>query len=113
VNSPTTFLGISKVSDGGLAFGTSGPNSLTSALVGANTLLPGTEYDLDIVYSARISTGDAGFGTATSFAAYDVRTDPFFTTAALDATPEPASFGLAGLGALLVALRTIRKRIVV
>lgn len=103
VNTPLTFVGINRVSDGSTAYATSGPNTLTSALVGANTLLPSTQYDLDIVYSARLSTANAGFGSATSFSAYDLRTDLLFTTApAATATPEPASVFLMGFGALVV-----------
>ncbi len=110
VNTPLTYIEIDKVSDSSAVYSTNGTNTLTSASVGANTLAPATQYDLSIVYSARLLTTNAGFGTATSFAAYDLRTDLFFTTAALTATPEPASFGIAGLGIFGLLLAVRRKR---
>jgi hypothetical protein len=66
-------------------------------------------YDLDIVYSARISTQNAGFGGATAFSGYDLRTDLIFSTAAV---PEPSSLALVGAGAacLMGAARRWRAR---
>ncbi len=101
VNTPLIFIGITQVSGGTLVFGTSGINTFTSSIVAANTLQPGTQYDLDIVYSARNLTSSAGFSTATSFTAYDVRTDLVFTTApAASTVPEPSSLALAALSVL-------------
>lgn len=100
VNTPLTFIGITQVSDGASVFGVSGSNTFTSTMVAANTLLPDTEYDLDIVYSARNTTANAGFSTASAFTAYDVRTDLVFTTAP---APEPSSFVLAVLSGLGLA----------
>ena len=99
VNAPLTFIGINRVSDGASVFGTSGDNTLSSANIAANTLQAATKYDLSIVYSDRISTPNAGFGNATGFVGYDVRTDLIFTTAA--AVPEPSILTLAGVGCLL------------
>ena len=51
--------------------------------------------------SARNLTPNAGFGTATSFTAYDVRTDLLFTTGG--EVPEPSTFAMAGM-ALAIGL---------
>jgi hypothetical protein len=96
VNTPLTFIGITQVSDGKLAFSTSGDNTLSSALVSPGTLLPNTKYDLDIVFSARNLTKNAGFTDATSFTAYDLRTDLIFTTGAA-AVPEPSTITMIGI----------------
>jgi hypothetical protein len=111
VNTPLTFLLINRVSDGTIAFSDSGTNTLSSAFVAANTLLPGTQYDLSIVYSDRLLTANAGFSGATAFSAYDLRTDLFFTTAAAaTATPEPSSLLLAAAGMAIVAISRRRVR---
>jgi len=107
VNTPLIFIGISQVSDGQSVFGISGDNTITSTMVGANTLLPGTQYDLDIVYSDRLLTPNAGFTDATSFSAYDLRTDLIFTTATI---PEPSSILLLGSGAAWLAWTMLRRR---
>jgi hypothetical protein len=106
VNTPLIFIGISEVSTGQSVFGISGDNTITSTTVAANTLLPGTQYDLDIVYSARLQTPNAGFTDATSFTAYDLRTDLVFTTA----VPEPSSILLLGAGAAWLAWTRLRRR---
>jgi hypothetical protein len=105
-----TFIGITNVATNQTVYSTSGPNTLTSATVAANTLAPGTQYDLDIVYSDRVSTMNAGFGTATAFTGYDLRTDLLFTTAA--AVPEPSIplLTAAGIG-LALAARAARRHL--
>jgi hypothetical protein len=112
INTPLIFLAISRASDGALVTGTSGNNSLASFTVPANVLQPGTQYDVDLVFSARNATANAGFGGAASFYSYDLRTDLDFTTAA--ATPEPSSLSIAALGILGFAglLTWKRKRFV-
>jgi hypothetical protein len=104
VNTPLTFIGITRVSDGVLAFGTSGSNLFASTVVPGNTLQPGTQYDLDLVYSARIATPNAGFGGAGSFASFDLRTDLIFTTAPAAIVPEPSSFTPLALGGLVLVI---------
>jgi PEP-CTERM motif len=90
-------------------YGTSGSNTLNSATVAANTLAPGTTYDLDIVYSNRnLTPGPEGFGNSNAFYSYDLRTDLLFTTAA--SVPEPSTLVLAGLGvALLLGVNVVRR----
>jgi hypothetical protein len=107
VNQPLTFIGITQVSNNQSVFGMVGDNNFTSTTVAANTLQAGTTYDLDIVYSARIaSVPDNGFGDATAFTAYDIRTDLIFTTA----VPEPSSLVLLGCAAGIVAVAIGRSR---
>ena len=50
VNTPLTFIGITQVSNSQFVYGTSGDNTLNSATVPGGTLLPNTQYDLDIVF---------------------------------------------------------------
>ncbi|WP_435018387.1 hypothetical protein TA3x_000359 [Tundrisphaera sp. TA3] len=104
----STFLKITRVADGVPVYDMSGPSSLSSASVGANTLAAGTQYNLSIVYSSRISTPGAGFGGATSLISYDLRTELTFTTAA--AVPEPASIVSAAIGAVCVLGYRSRRR---
>ena len=104
VNDPLIFIGITRVSDGALVYGDSGPNTLTSFTVPAGTLQPNTDYDVNLVYSSRISIAEAGFATATSQMAYDLRTDLLFTTG----VPEPSTVALGALAA--VAFAAYRRR---
>jgi hypothetical protein len=82
------------------------PDGLTSLLIPANTLAPGTSYSLLLDFDNRISGFD-GNGV-NQFQLFDVKTEVDFTTAAAVVTPEPAGFALAGLG--LLALAFIRYR---
>lgn len=91
INTPLVFLDITRVSDGQVQFERRGDNTLNSVLISANTLAPGTTYDLDLVYDNRIDTAGAGFANATSEVAFDTRTDITFTTAAV---PEPSTAAL-------------------
>ena len=108
INTPLIFVGVTRVSDNTFVAGTSGSNALNSFTIPANTLQPGTQYDLDLVYSARNGTANAGFGGANSFYSYDVRTDLVFTTAAAS-IPEPSTFSIASLG-ILAFVGWVRKR---
>jgi hypothetical protein len=71
------------------------PNSATSFTIPAGTLLPNTTYTYELDYSNRLDTpATGGFSPGTGSAAYDVRTDGTFTTAAI---PEPSSLTLFGI----------------
>ncbi|HEY4312274.1 MAG TPA: PEP-CTERM sorting domain-containing protein [Pirellulales bacterium] len=94
INTPLIFIGINRVSDGQSVYGNSGPSTSTSFTIPGNTLEPGTQYDVSLVYSARIDTARAGFGGATSEVGFDLHTDLIFTTA----VPEPATWLLAVMG---------------
>jgi hypothetical protein len=109
LNTPLTFIGITNVSTDQLVASVSGPNTLSSATFVANTLAPGTTYDLDIVYSNReVTAGPPGFGTSSAFYSYDLRTDLIFTTAT--SVPEPSTLilGVVGL-ALLLGVNVVRR----
>jgi len=82
------------------------PDGLTSLLIPANTLTPGTSYSLLLDFDNRITSVDPNTGT-TQFQLFDTKTEVDFTTAAAVVTPEPAGFVLAGLG--LLALACIRR----
>jgi len=82
------------------------PDGLTSLLIPANTLTPGTSYSLLLDFDNRITSVDPNSGT-TQFQLFDTKTEVDFTTAAAVTTPEPAGFVLAGLG--LLALACIRR----
>jgi hypothetical protein len=105
VNNPLTFLDIIRVSDGAVVYTDVAPNTQTSFVVPANTLEPGLAYTMDLVYSSRIDSLNAGFNGATAEVGYDLRTDLNFTTA----VPEPHSLTLALLaGVATMAIRRIR-----
>jgi hypothetical protein len=101
INTPLIFLDITRVSDGQVQFERRGDNTLNSVLIPAQTLAPGTTYDLDLVYDNRIDTAGAGFTNATSEIAFDTRTDVTFTTSA---TPEPSTAALLVIGCVVVLI---------
>ncbi len=109
INTPLSFFGINRVSNGQQAFGASGTNTTSSFLVPANTLQPNTAYFIDLVYSSRIDTPNAGFSGATSEVGFDFKTELTFTTGAV---PEPAGILLLALGgsALLIGRIWARRR---
>lgn len=97
-NQSATFLTIF-----GSSFGTSLSDTATSAVVPANTLLPGTAYTYELDFSDRIGGTDPG--GANTYIGFDVRTDGTFTTAAV---PEPSSLiplAMVFLGAAVVRWR--------
>jgi hypothetical protein len=108
ITDPLIFVNIRDALTGQSVFDFVGDNTMTSTTVTADTLLAGTQYDLNIVYSSRIFAQDAGFGNATAFVAYDVRTDLLFTTASQ--VPEPSSCMLLACGAGLIAVAKCRRR---
>ncbi len=79
-NSLTTFISISRVSDGHSVFGTSVSNTMTSVNLPANTLAPNTAYTATVDFSARTSTASAGFNGATSEMIFDSSASMPFTT---------------------------------
>jgi hypothetical protein len=94
------FFTITRQSDNVVVFQQSFLNpSTTSIFVAANTLAAGSAYNIDLDYSSRITTPNAGFGTASSIMAFEQRTEIGFTTATESAVPEPSSLALALLGA--------------
>jgi PEP-CTERM motif len=104
---PSASVGLTFLTVFGTPFSASYPNSTTSVVMGANTLLPNTTYTYELDFSDRISGSDSGVPTTVGF---DVRTDGTFTTAAIStATPEPGSLTLAALGAALLALGMRRR----
>ncbi len=102
------FFTITRQSDNAIVFqqGFLSP-STTSVFVAANTLAPGTAYNIDLDYSSRITTPNAGFGTGTSLIGFEQRTEIGFTTGS--AAPEPSSVALSGLG-LASAVLVFRRR---
>jgi hypothetical protein len=83
------------------AIGSGGlPNSATSFVIPAHTLLPNTTYTFELDYSNRLDTPATGnFSGGTGIAGYDVRTDGTFTTGPAS-VPEPASIALFALVAV-------------
>jgi hypothetical protein len=82
------------------------PGDLTSFLIPANTLTPGTSYSLLLDFDNRITGLDTN--GINQYQLFDTKTEVDFTTAAAVVTPEPAGFALAGFG--LLALACIRHR---
>ena len=81
VNGALTFVAITRTSDNSLAFSTVGNNNLNSASLLANTLLPGTNYDLThhLQRAHRFGSQTGFVPAADSFVAYDLRTDLLVT----------------------------------
>lgn len=105
-NEASIFFGISRVADGQLVYGMSGPNTQTSFVIPANTLEPDTSYIVALDYSSRINAPNAGFSGATSVVGFDLRTDILFMT-----VPEPSSLALIALGAMGLAARVWYRRL--
>jgi hypothetical protein len=82
----------------------------TSIFLAANTLAAGTAYNIDLDYSSRITTANAGFGTGNSLIGFEQRTEIGFVTGS--AAPEPSSFILAlmGIGMASIVLVFQRRR---
>lgn len=65
------------------------PPTTTEYLLPANTLIPGHDYELLLIFSNAITTANAGFGTATSLVDANRSVALYFT-----AVPEPSSCAL-------------------
>jgi hypothetical protein len=103
-----SFLTITRQSDNAVVFQQSFLSpATTSIIVPANTLAAGTAYNIDLDYSSRITTPNAGFGTGTSLIAFEQRTEIGFTTA--PAVSEPSSLALTGVG-IPAAVLVLRRR---
>ncbi len=105
-NNPLIFFTILRASDLQPTFSDTEPNTQTSFVVPGGTLEPGTAYIVDLDYSSRLDTANAGFGGATSEIGYDARTDLGFSTA----VPEPSAFALAVISGLILLGRRQRTR---
>jgi hypothetical protein len=104
----SAFFTITRQSDNAVVFQQSFLSpSTTSIFVAANTLAAGSAYNIDLDYSSRITTTNAGFGNASSIIGFEQRTEIGFTTAAASVVPEPSSLALAllGVGVALVFQR--------
>ena len=107
-NESDVFLTISRVSDGAVAY-TAGflLSTTTSVFVSAGTLAANTAYNLELDYSSRINTSNAGFNGATFTQGFDQRTEVAFTTAPV---PEPSSLALTAIGAVALGLALRRRQ---
>jgi hypothetical protein len=77
--------------------------STTSEVLSANTLAPNTAYDIDLIFSDRITTNSNGVDTTLGF---DQNTTTSFTTAPVPEASSVISFGLLlFLGSLGVSMR--------
>jgi hypothetical protein len=102
------FMTITRQSDNAVVFQQSFLSASTTSInVAANTFAAGTAYNIDLDYSSRITTANAGFGTSSSLISFEQRTEIGFTTAAV---PEPSSVVLTGVGAASAILVLRRRR---
>ncbi len=102
------FLTVTRQSDNAVVFQQSFlAASTTSVLLAANTLAANTAYNVDLDYSSRVSTADAGFGTGTSILAFEQRTEVSFTTGSV---PEPSSLALTLMGAAMGLAVMVQRR---
>jgi hypothetical protein len=89
------------------------PNSTTSVVLPANTLLANTSYTFELDFSDRIRSFDANTGV-TIDQGFEVRTEGgFMTGSGVSTVPEPASLALFGTAAGLLAFlrrRSLAKR---
>ncbi|HEY1600687.1 MAG TPA: hypothetical protein VGG64_13850 [Pirellulales bacterium] len=104
-NTPLTFLTIFDQS-GAVAFTTQGTNLLTDALVPADTLLPSSNYTVDLVFSNRQIDATNNFGGSSTSVAFDLRTEFSFTTN----VPEPSTLTMAVLSGLALSMFFGRQR---
>jgi hypothetical protein len=103
------FLTVTRQSDNAVVFQQSFlAASTTSVLLAANTLSANTAYNIDLDYSSRITTANAGFGTGNSLLAFEQRTEVGFTTGS--GVPEPSSLALVLTGAAMATAVTIFQR---
>jgi hypothetical protein len=103
-NTPLTFLTIFDQA-GAVAFTAQGTNLLTNALVPADTLLPSSNYTVDLVFSNRQIDSTNDFGGSFTSVAFDLRTEFSFTTN----VPEPSTLAMA-LSGLALSLFYCRQR---
>lgn len=98
-----TFFTIGNASGSALNAGFLNP-STTQIVLAANTLQANTTYTFELDFSNRQNGFDQASGAFTVVGS-DVRTDGTFTTGAIVASPEPATFLLAGACSALLVLR--------
>jgi hypothetical protein len=104
------FITITRQSDNALVFQQSFLSpSTTSIFLAANTLAAGTAYNIDLDYSSRITTANAGFGGASSLIGFEQRTEIGFSTGS--GVPEPSSLALTLAGVCMAsAVLAFQKR---
>jgi hypothetical protein len=103
------FLTITRQSDNAVVFQENFLSpSTTSIALAADTLAAGTAYNIDLDYSSRITTPDAGFGTASSLIGFEQRTEIAFTTGS--SVPEPSSLTLSLIGATMALAALVFQR---
>ena len=102
---PSASVGLTFLTVFGTAFSAGHPNTTTSVVMAADTLLPHTTYTYELDFSDRISGTSNGVPTTMGF---DVRTDGTFTTGA--AVPEPGTLMLLGTALALGIGRRVAAR---
>jgi hypothetical protein len=108
-NGSFAFFTITRQSDSAVVFQQSFLSpSTTSVLLAANTLAASTAYNIDLDYSSRITTPNAGFSTASSLIGFEQRTEINFTTGR--AVPEPSSLAFVLTVGLALAGMVFRGR---